>query len=162
ILTDPAETLYIFDEGHHLPDKARDHFAHASRLRGTDRALEQSIRLLANAAGELGAAGGVDRQLELMPGIIHELRQLLVAVRGGVEGLIDVGGEDFLPHHRFEHGLVPPEIREWAGSLQVGFQELGERLGRVAAVLEEAMDDGGHGIDLSVAEKWYPALSVLR
>lgn len=163
ILTDPAETLYVFDEGHHLPDKAREHFAHASRLRSTDRALEQSIRLLATAAAELGTAGGIDRQLELMPGIVHELRQQLAVMRRTAEGLIDGGrGEEFGLHHRFEHGLVPEELREQAAGLQAGFQELGDRLGRVAAVLEEALDDGSHGIDRSVAEKWYPALSVLR
>lgn len=29
ILPDPRETLYVFDEGHHLPDKAIGHFAHS-------------------------------------------------------------------------------------------------------------------------------------
>ncbi|MFO6381757.1 ATP-dependent DNA helicase DinG, partial [Pseudomonas aeruginosa] len=41
ILPDPRETLYVFDEGHHLPDKAIGHFAHFTRLRATADWLEQ-------------------------------------------------------------------------------------------------------------------------
>ena len=33
VLPDPRETIYVFDEGHHLPDKAIGHFAHFTRLR---------------------------------------------------------------------------------------------------------------------------------
>jgi ATP-dependent DNA helicase DinG len=32
VLPDPRDTLYVFDEGHHLPDKAIGHFAHYTRL----------------------------------------------------------------------------------------------------------------------------------
>ena len=35
VLPDPRETIYVFDEGHHLPDKAINHFAHFTRLRST-------------------------------------------------------------------------------------------------------------------------------
>lgn len=168
ILPDPAETLYIFDEGHHLPDKARNHFAHSSRLRASDKWLEQSIKLLANAAGDLGTAGNVDRQLEMMPGIIHELRQGLAAVRPGLEELVANAGEardfgrDHSPHYRFENGVVPESLREQAAQLREGFEELAERLGRVAQVLEDALDDGANGIARELAEQWYPALALLR
>src|SRR5690606_27297855 len=42
ILPDPTETFYIFDEGHHLPEKARNHFAVHTRLVATSRWLGQS------------------------------------------------------------------------------------------------------------------------
>ena len=41
VLPDPRETLYVFDEGHHLPDKAIGHFAHFTRLRSTSDWLSQ-------------------------------------------------------------------------------------------------------------------------
>jgi len=164
ILPNPADTLYIFDEGHHLPNKARDHFAHSSRLRATDKWLEQSIKLLANAAGDLGAAGNVDRQLEMMPGIIHDLRLSLSGLRPGLEALVaeNVDGRDRAPHHRFEHGVVPETLRETAAQLRSGFEEFAERLGRVAAVLEEALDGDANGISRDTAEQWYPAFALLR
>jgi ATP-dependent DNA helicase DinG len=163
ILPDPADTLYIFDEGHHLPAKARDHFAFSTRLRVADKWLEQSLKLLANAAGDLGAAGNVDRQLELLPGVIGALRQALAAVRPELESLVAASDttRDRAPHHRFESGVVPAALRAQAEPLHAGFEELAERLGRVAAVLEEALDDNG-AIARELAERWYPALSMLR
>lgn len=162
ILPDPAETLYIFDEGHHLPDKARDHFACASRLRSTDKWLEQSIKLLAAAAGDLGANGGIDRQLEVLPGVIFELRQALSVLRPQIDGLMEARADEASEHYRFEHGVVPDELRAVAANLRSGFEELCERLGRAAAIVEEALDKGDNGIDRTLAERWYPVLSMLR
>ncbi|MET0377907.1 MAG: ATP-dependent DNA helicase DinG [Spongiibacteraceae bacterium] len=162
ILPDPADCIYIFDEGHHLPDKARDHFAAASRLRSTDKWLEQSIKLLASAAGDIGTASGADRQLEVMPGIIFELRQALALLRPQIESLADHRSDEFSDHYRFENGLVPEEIREVANTLRSGFEELCERLGRVAAIVEAALDKGDNGISRTTAERWYPVVSLLR
>src|SRR5690606_29529429 len=42
ILPDPEDTIYVFDEGHHLPQKALSHFAHHARMLSTSKWLEQS------------------------------------------------------------------------------------------------------------------------
>lgn len=166
ILPPPADTIYIFDEGHHLPDKARDHFAHSLRLRSTDRHLEQNIKLLATAAAELGGIDGADRQLELMPGIVHDLRQGLALLRPQLEPLLETasaaatGNRDVV--HRFEHGVVADEIREQAERLRAGFDDFAERLRRVNAILEEALDSASSALPRDVAERWYPVMSVLR
>lgn len=176
ILPDPADTFYIFDEGHHLPDKARDHFAYACRLRATDKWLEQGIKVLATAAGDLGAIERIGRQLEMMPGIIHEARQLLAAVRPGVEELLanaefkrESNAEqrrdtqrERLPSFRFEHGVVPDDLRAHAELLHTAFEEFGDRLGRVAAAIEGTLDDEGSELARDVAERWLPAFSMLR
>lgn len=162
ILPDPADTIYIFDEGHHLPDKARDHFACASRLRSTDKWLEQSIKLLASAAADIGTAGGVDRQLEMMPSIIVDLRQSLSQLRPQVDALVESRPDELSDHYRFENGVVPESLREIANNLRSGFEEACERLGRVAVVVEEALDKGDNGISKTIAERWYPVLSLLR
>lgn len=183
ILPDPEDTLYIFDEGHHLPDKARAHFSYSSRIRASDKWLEQSIKLLASAAADLGGSDSVSRQLEMMPGIVHEARLQLSAVRPALEAMLaeaaeatDVdapqrrdqrGGQkpqrqrDRGVQHRFEHGIVPEFLREQAALLRAAFEELAERLGRVAAGLEDALDGNG-GVDREMAERWLPAVSLLR
>jgi ATP-dependent DNA helicase DinG len=172
ILPDPADTFYIFDEGHHLPDKARDHFAYSCRLRATDKWLEQSIKILANAAGELGAVDKIGRQLEVMPGIIHEARQLLAAARPGLDDLLasaelqrDPKREqqrERLPHFRFEHGVVPVELRTQSELLHIAFEEFSERLGRVATAIEATLDDDDLSLEREIAERWLPAFSMLR
>jgi ATP-dependent DNA helicase DinG len=177
ILPDPADTLYIFDEGHHLPDKARDHFAYSCRLRATDKWLEQCIKILASAAGELGGVDKISRNIEVMPGIVHELRQFLATVRPGVDELlatVDMQRErQQSPRqqerqrqdkvYRFEHGVVPDALRELSESLHVGFEEFGDRLGRIASAIEGSLDDDGGGeLDREIAERWLPAFSMLR
>ena len=166
ILPDPEDTLYIFDEGHHLPDKARDHFAYSSRLRATDKWLEQSIKLLATAAGELGAADSISRQLEMMPSAVVEARKLLSTTRPPLEELLASGIEQRDArergfNYRFEHGLVPEFLREQAGLLKTAFEEIVERLGRVAAALQDALDGNGN-ITRELAERWLPPIAMLR
>ena len=176
ILPAPEDALYVFDEGHHLPDKARDHFAYSSRLRATDKWLEQSIKLLASAAAELGAADNMSRQLEVVPSIIHDLRQMLSATRAPLEELLtenenksarNTGRQrrddmrERALQYRFEHGVVPEFLREQAAQLRSAFEALSERLGRVAAALEDALD-GNSNIERDSAERWLPAIAMLR
>lgn len=179
ILPPPEDTLYVFDEGHHLPDKARDHFACSSRLRATDKWLEQSIKLIASASADLSPANGsgsdsLTRNLEVVPSIIHDLRQLLSAVRPALEELMLEGDDNSrFParqrrddrrealQYRFEHGVVPEFLREQAKELHTSFDELEERLGRAAAALDDALD-GSSNIDREEAERWMPAVAMLR
>lgn len=172
ILPDPADTFYVFDEGHHLPDKARDHFAYSCRLRATDKWLEQCIKILANAAGEIGGVDKISRNIEVLPSAIHELRQFLATVRPGLDELLasvepardrQPGPRDRQqPTYRFEHGVVPDALRELSESLHAGFEEFGDRLGRIASAIESSLDDDGGELERDVAERWLPAFSMLR
>jgi ATP-dependent DNA helicase DinG len=170
ILPDPADTFYIFDEGHHLPDKARDHFAYSCRLRATDKWLEQCIKILASAAGEIGGVDKISRNVEVLPGVVHELRQFLATVRPGLDELLASAEqqrersprERQQPVFRFEHGVVPDALRELSESLHVGFEEFSDRLGRIASAIEGELDDEGGELDREIAERWLPAFSMLR
>src|SRR5262249_26023795 len=149
-------------------------FACSSRLRTTDKWLEQSIKLIANASaalsssGDLSGSNSLSRNLEIVPSIIHELRQLLSSIRPALENLlaqsaeIDAARSSRLRslNYRFPGGIVPDDLREYAAQLHSAFQELEERLGRVAAALEDALDAGG-SIDREEAEHWLPAIAML-
>ena len=178
ILPAPEDTLYVFDEGHHLPDKARQHFSYSTRIRASDKWLEQSIKLLASASADLGGADSIARQLEAAPGLVHEARLQLSAVRPLLEGLLAEQSEAAAntdatsrrdrrgPRQgamlcRFEHGVVPEQLREQAGLLRAAFEELAERLGRVASGLESALDDNS-SVDREMAERWLPVIALLR
>ncbi|HET6470732.1 MAG TPA: DEAD/DEAH box helicase, partial [Pseudomonadales bacterium] len=41
VLSDPADTIYLLDEAHHLPEKTQQHFTFRLRLRATLQWLEQ-------------------------------------------------------------------------------------------------------------------------
>lgn len=176
ILPPPEDTLYIFDEGHHLPDKARDHFACTSRVRSTDKWLEQSIKLIASASADLSGSDSLSRNLEVIPSIIHELRQGLATVRPALETLLSEGNDNDSTRqrrdrqdnwrertlqYRFENGIVPEFLQEAAAQLHTAFEELEERLGRAATALEDAIDASSN-IERDEAERWLPAIAMLR
>ncbi|HET8711769.1 MAG TPA: helicase C-terminal domain-containing protein, partial [Spongiibacteraceae bacterium] len=71
------------------------------------------------------------------------------------------GWRDRALTYRFADGIVPDELREQAAHLHGAFEELGERLGRVAAALDDALD-GSSNIEREEAERWLPAIALLR
>ncbi len=54
VLSDPADTIYVLDEAHHLPDKTQQHFTFRLRLRAASQWLDQvnaSVGTLAQRVG---------------------------------------------------------------------------------------------------------------
>ncbi|EOC0011609.1 ATP-dependent DNA helicase DinG [Cronobacter turicensis] len=45
VLPDPSESIYVFDEGHHIPSKAINHFASSSSLDATQKWLDEIFEL---------------------------------------------------------------------------------------------------------------------
>lgn len=61
ILPAPEQTIFVFDEGHHLPDKALQHFSESTRLQGSVRWLQTTTKTLAAVAQTMhGVHGAVD------------------------------------------------------------------------------------------------------
>ncbi|MEX2333471.1 MAG: ATP-dependent DNA helicase DinG, partial [Pseudohongiella sp.] len=52
ILPAPEDTIYIFDEAHHLPAKTNQHFSSSTRLRATLQWLDTSAKTLARLAAD--------------------------------------------------------------------------------------------------------------
>jgi len=165
ILPDPEEAIYIFDEGHHLPDKAINHFAQYCRLHSSQRWLDQGVKVLAKAAPELGEGSGVARHIQPLPEIMESLRQRLGLLFNTLQDLIDQADSDQkggLPRHRFPQGVVPESIRDQSRELFGLYRKMADGLDGASSILEEAMEEGDHAIPRQVAEEWYPALSLLK
>ena len=64
VLPDPRDTIYVFDEGHHLPDKAIGHFAHFTRLRSTADWLAQVEKNLTKLLAQHPLPGELGRLVE--------------------------------------------------------------------------------------------------
>lgn len=165
ILPEPEELIYVFDEAHHLPDKARDHFAREVRVRGGERWLEQGGKALSGALSAFGEVPGLIRALEDLPAVALRQRQALAAMRPQLEELLGSASPDSEEGqllYRFAHGVVPEAVREQAQVLRTGFGELGDGLGRALARLDEVLEEAPSAALRSLAEQWYPALGGLR
>lgn len=167
VLPDPRETLYVFDEGHHLPDKAIGHFAHFTRLRSTADWLGQVEKNLTKLLAQHPMPGELGRLVEGVPELARDLRTQTQFMFNACEQVADFrAGEDMegreRPRHRFEGGLVPEHLRELGIELKKGFAKLVDLFTRLTELLKEAMDgEVSVGIASHQAEEWYPLFGSL-
>ena len=168
ILPDPRKTFYVFDEGHHLPDKAINHFAHFTRLRSTGDWLEQVARNLTRLLAQHPLPGDFGRILEQIPELARELRQQGQFMYNACEELGDFrAGEDMegrdRPRHRFPGGVIPDHICDLGQLLRQGFARLNDLLTRLTDQLKQALDgEPIAGLGNQQAEEWYPLFGSLQ
>ena len=158
ILSPPEDSIYVFDEGHHLPDKALSHFASFCRLHTTIAWLQESKKSLAQSASVLNAIESAQRLLQSLPPEMDETIAALQVAEKTVAGLFDEAelddsrGDQQL---RLEHGLVPAVLIPVAAALTGRFQKLSSALSRLENLLEEALDDDQSGAGKSEVETWH-------
>ncbi|QFU77938.1 ATP-dependent DNA helicase DinG [Halioglobus maricola] len=158
ILPDPDDCIYVFDEGHHLPDKTLSHFASFCRLHTTVSWLQDCKKAFGQAAPILAPLDNLERLLANLPADVDELVMSLQAVEQQVAVLfedIDPEGSRDDPQVRFDHGVVPEELRVLSLSLAERFDKFAGVLGRMEKVLEDALEDDFSGLDRSDLETWH-------
>jgi ATP-dependent DNA helicase DinG len=158
ILSAPEDSIYVFDEGHHLPDKALSHFASFCRLHTTIQWLQDSAKLLTQAAPVLGALESLQRPLQSLPAVMDEAADSLAVAEQQVAVLFEsaeVNDSRDDQQLRFEHGLVPSELIPVATTVAGHFEKLATGLARMEAKLEEALEDDFAGLDKSEVETWH-------
>ncbi|HEY7883894.1 MAG TPA: ATP-dependent DNA helicase DinG, partial [Cellvibrionaceae bacterium] len=163
ILPDPEETIYVFDEGHHLPDKALNHFSHHSRMLATSRWLEQCNKSLGALLSAVGEAGRVNHYGEQLPAELMTCKQqldLLYPLLDEKIQSIEIGERERRQQYRFSGGRVPDEIIEQAQQLHQHFDRLSDLLAKMASELSEAMEDMHCPVPKVDLEANYPVLGT--
>lgn len=160
LLPKPEETIYVFDEAHHLPDKALNHFSGQFRLAAAKQWLKQVPRLLTQIASEVGYDQAVGEQTEKLPAILKQMEDNFLFVEEIIEGLwsssIYPVDENVL---RFNRGKVPPDLRIIAKNLALMFSQLNRALELVGDMLLEKGRDEGPELK-QVTEQNYMRLSI--
>lgn len=142
ILPAPEDTIYIFDEGHHLPQKALSHFAHHSRMTSTSKWLDQCNKGLGAILGQVSGAGNVDRYAEQLPAAFIDCKQRLDQLYPLLDELVQtIALEDRQSNYRFKDGVVPQNLLLPCVELQRSFDRLTDLLGKMSAEMSEAMED---------------------
>ncbi|MCB1692775.1 MAG: ATP-dependent DNA helicase DinG [Pseudomonadales bacterium] len=162
VLPAPEDTIYIFDEGHHLPDKAISHFSSFVQLGTTQGWLEQITQTLSQVTGELGDVGGLPRTLPSIEDGVHEMLARLDEVRRMIEPYreeADIDAED--RRYRFERGEVPEEVRALCASVHEASRRLMGRIEPVVAGISDAMQDAPE-LEREPYERWLPIVSAIQ
>ncbi|WP_117233255.1 ATP-dependent DNA helicase DinG [Vibrio maerlii] len=136
ILPEPENTIYIFDEAHHLPHVARDHSSAAASLKGAASWLERLNQSVSKFAG-LADAKRVGRfQNELQSAI-----QQLIPQLSQLTTRFDASQFEE-KRYRFEHGDLPSWLEEEAKELKQISQKGAQATAKIADLIAERLKDG--------------------
>ncbi|SFX07328.1 ATP-dependent DNA helicase DinG [Marinospirillum alkaliphilum] len=164
ILPPPEQTYYVFDEAHHLPDKAINHFAAGFRfntslswLRLLRKSQPDLLTALASSPtacrllDQLGTPlGMLEQDLGVLYGQLHE--------QAGFEP--DRSSTEI---YRWPQGQLPQGLRDFAAQLLVHFATLCRLLESLVNQLKDAQDpEKNTALDADLAAEWQPLLAVLH
>jgi len=171
ILPEPKDTIYIFDEGHHLADKALNHFAHHVRINATHKWLEQVTKSLSSMLGVISDGGQIDRYAEQLPAALLDARQGIESIQPLCQELMDealllaeqsprFGRQDDRNgvRHRFENGQPPEAFIELSTRLYHSFQKLTKLLRSITTEIQAAMEDSFCPVPKIDLETWFPVV----
>ena len=136
ILPEPEQTIYVFDEAHHLPHVARDHAAAFASLKGAANWLEklnQSLSKFAALADEKRVARFRQQAQESFQALIPELSRLpnQFSAEQFEEGI-----------YRFENGELPTWLDELSRQLKKDSQKATQSVGKIADLISERVREG--------------------
>lgn len=161
ILPDPADTVYIFDEGHHLGDKTTGHFAYNMRVRGSQRWLSKTTRtlnkMLQDCGGHIVLTDYVQKLATPFSDLETGLEQMQLILDGMFRERIGKGEKRF----RFAQGVLPPEIRDVCSGIAASSEKVVLKFEQIVDLLKESMDGEIADIQKDIAERWYPQVGVL-
>lgn len=162
ILPDPKETIYIFDEGHHLPDKALGHFAYHTRVSSTSKWLDQNHKVLSSMLGDISGAGNVDHYAEKLPSLFLETKRNLDMVYPYCQQLFDEQllleedsqWENSQRRYRFENGVTDSRLAQYASELHHQFSQLTKLIDKISVEIQESLEDGYCSVPRADLENW--------
>jgi len=165
ILPAPAEAIYIFDEGHHLPEKALNHFSGFCRLGSTRQWLDDCQAQLSQAASFLVQVPDLAESIARLKPLFDDIAISMDATAQLVPELIDpevlADANDRGAHHRFPHGAIPVELCDHAQQLKLLFDQLHSQLQRIEARLEDALEGEIEGLDSTESDAWYAVFGAM-
>ncbi|WP_315918818.1 ATP-dependent DNA helicase DinG [Vibrio fluvialis] len=136
ILPEPENTIYVFDEAHHLPHVAREHASAAATMKGAAAWLEklnQSLSKLTNLADEKRVSRFRNEAQDALQALIPALNQMPKHFEASAF-------ED--KRYRFEHGDLPSWLEEEAKDLKRQSQKANQAVAKIADLIAERVKDG--------------------
>jgi ATP-dependent DNA helicase DinG len=145
VLPAPEDAIYVFDEAHHLPDKACNHLSFRARLGLAREHVEDCRRLAVELMAEPRSSEALRRRLAEVPALCEELDHGLSAAGRLLAALLAGAGRkgDTAVEYRLPHGVVPADVAAVAGTLHHALRKLGDALDGAEDELSRQLDTGG-------------------
>jgi len=159
ILPPPEDTIYIFDEAHHLPEKAINHFSSHSRVVSTSRWLGMTegqwkgmLEPLADAIYLLQLAAPGESTLKQARLLLDGVQPLLAPFMEQMDRTAP------MPRYRFPQGQVPGALEAVARQLEVAFGDLRRLLEKLCGELDKLLANEHSPVPMVDLEAVYPLL----
>lgn len=157
VLPAPDKTIYVFDEGHHLADKALNHFRLEMGVRSTRQWLKQLEKLIDQFIAQAGIPVSMMHSLKEAPEHIRTLTQSVSLLWPLVMDLL--GDRDRL---RFEFGHSPEALRELLATMRAPLQPLQLCLDKLNDLLQKSLDPKEDAeVSRDVAESWQAPVGIM-
>lgn len=161
VLPAPEDTIYVFDEGHHLPDKAINHFSNFLQVRSTQTWLESIPPLLEKLVDRIGDIGNLPHSQGHFESACVDLSATLEdAATVFLELELEAEGGDNDRRYRYKGGQVPEEQKQIAHNLLLASQRLLGLLQNLEVALEERVTDTDPA-DRDEIEPWLAQVAAL-
>ena len=161
VLPPPAETVFVLDEAHHLPEKTRDHFTLNVRLRASIDWLAQATTSLETMARRFGNPPEVARAAKRLAEDAGDLRRLLLELDALARQLPFERRDERTAVFRFAMGNVHQEIADLSPALSNGFGAAATILNDLRDALEAATSGELEWKNGEQAETWLPLAAQL-
>ena len=161
ILPEPENALYIFDEAHHLPDKALNHFAASVPLSATRQWLKQLSQALVKMQPYLPGGSQAARSLDRIGSASRDVDLVLARVYEEAEQNTgwEFNEERRTAQWRYPEGELPEALVALSAETRIATANLVRQLGVLADELQGALDERKeHELDRETAESWYPVI----
>lgn len=159
ILPAPQDTIYIFDEAHHLPEKAINHFSAHSRVVSTSRWLGMTegqwkglLEPLENAVYLMQMAAPMESALKTARSQLDGVQPLLAPY------MVEMDRSSPTPRYRFPQGQVPAELERIAGYLQTAFDDIYRLLDKLCNEANKILESEHSPVPMADLEAIYPLL----
>ncbi len=160
ILPEPSNTLYVFDEGHHLADKAGSHFSYSLRILSALRLIGGMEKKLLQFSQQTNSSF-LDDLVTRMHLPIQDLLKGLGIWKTLAEGLTFDADRGRTPRVRFAGGRQPDDWLIPAQEVKHCCDRLLQYLDQLGALLKEAMEGNLADIERPHAEAFFPQIGFL-
>ena len=141
VLPAPEDTLYVFDEAHHLAAKAQAHFTLDLRVRGTASWIEGLNPVLASLEQRLGRPAGLEDPIKRIVALLPDAAPHCATLETALLASPLQRRSDGSHIHRFAHGRAPAAVAAAAALLGTALAEIDGCLQDIDDRLLDARDD---------------------
>ncbi|WP_345799208.1 ATP-dependent DNA helicase DinG [Neptuniibacter sp. CAU 1671] len=160
ILPAPEDTLYIFDEGHHLAAKARGHFSFQMSVKASRRWLSRLSRTFNKLLNESDNHALLSEKIARLTSPLSDMEQVLIELEQQLQDLLaDKAAKD--QKYRFAGGRIPEALQMTFEQFFVICQRALQLFEQITDLLKQAMDGEVADLSQALGEAWYPQLGAM-